>query len=165
MIRIDSEHELLMAFREIDRDEVDLASAVKFPLILKDYLAWTEPSGHRVYLLFQDPNGNIARGLVFRRSSIPAQPIVQMCQWCHSVRGGNAVRLLTVKASQNRTLGLHLCSDLSCKEKVLSTPGVNDMREPYSRYEKLYRVIMNMSDFMRLELGARSINRLSLSRH
>ena len=147
MISVNDETQLKQVFREIDRDEVSIPSEIKFPLILKDYVSWLEPSGHRVFLVFQDPSGRGARGVVFRRTSPGADPVVQMCQWCHSVRGGNAVRLLTARVSARRTVGAHLCGDLSCKEKVLGRPGVNDLREPFSSYEKLYRVLLNMSEF------------------
>lgn len=150
MIAIASEQELKSAFRPIDRDEVLVPAQLVFPIKLTDYIAWMEPSGHRVYLLFQEPDGSGARGLVFKRThSSGSEPVMQMCQWCHSVRAGDAVRLLTVKADSRRTVGLHLCGDLSCKEKVLSIPGVNDLREPFGAYEKLFRVVMNMSDFAR----------------
>jgi hypothetical protein len=147
MISISSESELLATFRTIDRDEVSLLATMKFPLVIKDYIAWLEPSGHRVFLIFQEPDGSCARGIVFKRNSGASEPVVQMCQWCHSVRGGNAVRLLTARASAKRNVGLLLCNDLSCKDKVLTTPGVNDLREPFGAYEKLFRVVMNMRDF------------------
>jgi hypothetical protein len=149
MISIFSEEELLATFRTIDRGEVSLPSEISYPLVLKDYIAWLEPSGHRVFLVFQEPDGSCARGVVFKRATGTAEPVVQMCQWCHSVRGGGAVRLLTAKASPKRVVGLLLCNDLSCKDKVLNNPGVNDLREPFGAYEKLFRVIMNMRDFVR----------------
>ncbi len=56
MIRILSEQQLLSAFREFDQPQVQIPSNLKFPLGLKDYLSWIEPSGHRVYLVFPDSN-------------------------------------------------------------------------------------------------------------
>jgi hypothetical protein len=153
MICITSESQLKEAFRSIDQDEVQLPHDLVFPVVLKDYFAWTEPSGHRVFLIYQDPTGRGACGIVFKRASGGAgDGIAQMCQWCHSVRAGNAVRLLTAKASPKRRVGIHVCSDLSCKDKVLEGPGVNDLREPFSRYEKLFRVLLKMSEFTRVNL-------------
>ena len=158
MIRITSENELINAFREIDRNDVRLPHDIKFPLALKDYLSWQEPSGARVYLVFQDPRGRGARGIVFKRTGgSPSEGVVQMCQWCHSVRGGNAVGLLTAKATKRRRVGVHLCSDLSCKQTLLGGPGVNDLREPFSRYEKLFRVLLKMSEFMNSSLEPANI--------
>lgn len=152
MIRISSENELRAAFRPIDAKELFLPGDLSYPIVLRDYMAWIEPSGHRVFLLFQDPNGLGARGIVFRRSHSSSSGTVQMCQWCHSVRGGNSVRLLTAANGTRKRIGMYLCQDLSCKEKVLGSPGVDDLREPYSRYEKLYRVLLKMSDFARQDL-------------
>ena len=158
MISISSKSQMLDAFRPIDRPEVQLPHGLEFPVVLKDYMAWVEPSGARVFLLFQDPTVGGARGVVFRRNNATPEQVTQMCQWCHSVRGGNSVRLLTAKLSPkrtgaHRTVGLHLCADLSCKDKVLGTPGINDLREPYSAYQKLFRVLLNMGDFCRNSLG------------
>ena len=146
MICISSEPHLKHAFREIDQDAVLIPRSLPFPIVIRDYIAWSEPSGHRVFLVFQDPRGGGARGIVFTRGQA-ANDVVQMCEWCHSVRGGNSVRLLTAQVGRNRRVGVHLCQDLNCKENVLGKPGVNDMREPYSGYEKLYRTLLKMSDF------------------
>lgn len=147
MICIVSPAQLKEAFRAIDRDQVSVPHDLAFPLRLTDYIAWTEPSGHRVFLVFQDPSGQGARGIVFKRTGSSNGGVARMCQWCHSVRGGSLIRLLTAQASKSRNVGVHLCADLSCKTKVLGRPGVNDLREPYSAYEKLYRVILNMAEF------------------
>ncbi len=157
MIKISSEAELLSTFRPIDREEVILTDKITFPILLTDYVAWVEPSGHRVYLVFQDPSerGGAAWGVVFKRSQGPGDTM-QMCQWCHSVRGGRSVSLLTAAVTPKNRIGVHVCSDLSCKDKVLGLPGVNDLREPYSRFEKLFKVLYRMSDFVRYSLLERN---------
>ncbi|MGZ3689784.1 MAG: FBP domain-containing protein [Bdellovibrionota bacterium] len=115
MFRITSEAELMNCFRPRDRDEVVVPERA-FPLSVRDYLTWLEPSGVRVYLVFRDPLGGALLGIVFRRDQGNAvEPA--MCEWCHSVRGGGSVGLLTARASSRRRIGISLCRDLSCAEK------------------------------------------------
>lgn len=148
MIRIASETELLDSFRSLDRDEVELSKDLSFPMLVKDYLTWSDPGGHRVYLVFTEPGRKTPLGIVFRRSSSGTVP-PQMCEWCHSVRGGDGVRLLTATASSNKRVGLHLCSDLSCKNKVEEAPGANDFPETLSTRERTQRILQRMSQFAR----------------
>lgn len=146
MIRITSENELLNLFRPIDRDEVQVPADMTFPLIVRDYIKWIEPSGHRAYLVFLDPDQPQALGVVFRRTSSSDSP-AQMCQWCHSVRSGNGVGLLTSSSGTRRRVGLYLCRDLGCKEQLTEGPRVNDMRETLDVEQKMQRVLRRMADF------------------
>lgn len=118
-----------------------------FPLALKDYFAWTEPSGHRVYLVFGDPTTGHPLGVVFQRTSTPADAPASMCQWCHAVRTGGGVSLLTAAAGRNRRVGVHLCSDLSCRDRAFGVPGRHDFNEGLSPQEKLQRLLRRMGDF------------------
>ena len=147
MIRIPNEAELLETFRPSERDEVRLSPDFRFPLPLKDCLSWTEPSGHRVYLVFQDPSEGYLRGIVFQRTHASTDTPASMCQWCHTVRSGTGVSLLTAAVGPNRRIGMHLCSDLNCKENTLSPPGIHDLRESLSSYERLQRVLKRMGEF------------------
>src|SRR4051794_7258476 len=98
MIRISSEAHLRSTFRSIDQDEVVPPVETRFPLVAKDYLRWLEPSGHRVFLVFEDEGA--LRGVVFQRTSGAADTAAAMCQWCHAVRSGPAVGLLTAAAGR-----------------------------------------------------------------
>lgn len=140
----------MQTFRPIDQDEVQLPSEMTFPLLVRDYLAWVEPSGHRTYLVFAD--GAKARGIVFRRSHQSADAPAAMCDWCHSVRGRGAVGLLTATVSKTNRIGLTLCRDLSCKEKLEKPPGVNDVFESVDVGEKKQRLVERMSHFARRNL-------------
>jgi hypothetical protein len=148
MIRIASEAQLLESFRDLDRDEVEISKDLHFPMLVKDYLTWSDPGGHRVYLVFSEPGHKTPLGVVFRRSSSGAVP-PQMCEWCHSVRGGDGVMLLTATASSQKRVGIHLCRDLSCKDKVESAPGANDFPESLSSRERTQRILQRMSQFAR----------------
>lgn len=149
MNRISSEQELLECFRLLDRDEVEIPRSIQFPLNVKDYFSWIEPSGARAYLLFPDGEQEQLKGIVFRRGPVGTPPV--MCEWCHSV-GAGEIGLLTATASSNRRVGLHLCRNLDCKEKASSTPGINDLPEGLDADEKIRRITARMSDFSRKHL-------------
>ena len=147
MIRITSENQILDSFRTDDRDEVRLPSGLKFPYAMKDYMTWVEPSGHRVFLVFPDDVSGNLRGVVFQRTPGGSDVPASMCQWCHSVRGGNGVSLLTTSAGRQRRVGVHLCSSLNCRENALSPPGVNDFQEGLSGHERVQRILQRMREF------------------
>jgi hypothetical protein len=148
MIRIHSEQELREAFRPLDREELALPQDLEFPFVVKDYFAWTEPSGFRIYLVLADRLKRLPMGIVFRRDQSGGDT-PRMCEWCHSVRGGNAVTLLTAAASEKRRVGLHLCGDLSCKDRVDAAPGPDDVPQVLSGVARLRRITERMGDFAR----------------
>jgi hypothetical protein len=55
MFLIQSEKDLLECFRPLDQSKVELPKDMKYPLFVRDYLRWLEPSGARVYLVFASP--------------------------------------------------------------------------------------------------------------
>lgn len=152
MIRIASEEEMKQAFRPIDQGEVQFPSEMMFPLLVRDYLAWVEPSGHRTYLVFADPQGQKPKGIVFKRGHQSADAPAAMCDWCHSVRGKGSVGMMTVTVSKTNRIGLYLCRDLSCKEKLEKPPSANDVFETYPIEDKKVRLLSRMSDFARRHL-------------
>ncbi len=152
MLRIGSEEEMRSAFRPIDQDEVQLPSDMLFPLLVRDTLTWIEPSGHRAYIVYADPSKNSARGIVFKRNHATADSPPAMCDWCHSVRGKGNVGLLTASVSRSRRIGLSLCRDLNCIEKLKETPGVHDLRESVQTDEKKRRILDRISHFARRNL-------------
>ena len=151
MFKISSETELLGSFRAHDRESVDVPLEFKFPLVVKDYLTWLEPSGNRVYLVFKDRPLAQSLGVVFRRDQ-GTSSAATMCEWCHCVRDGGGVGLLMATASSKTSIGIHLCRDLSCKEKVRATPGVHDYPPILDEPAKIRKIISRMADFARREL-------------
>ncbi len=153
MIRIASENEILNSFRELDRSEVEFPENLQVPLLLKDYLAWTEPSGYRVFLVFNDPVKNVPMGVVFHRGAATGASPPMMCEFCHSVRSGDGVMMLTAAASSRRRVGLSLCRDLNCKAKIeASAPGAHDFFESATPREKVQRLVRRMAVFSRQNL-------------
>ena len=124
MFRIENENELRDAFRQLDRDSVEIPKDFRFPLFVRDYLAWPESSGARTYLLFADPENRKRYGVAFRvdtaRGGAP-----HLCEWCHSFGGSGDIGLLTASVSDRRRVGLHLCLDLSCLSKLESRANVS----------------------------------------
>ena len=112
MTTVTSEAELQSFFRDLDRDEVELAPELTLPFAIDDARAWAV--GPRVFLLFCDRPGARPRGIVFHRNSGGIPDVVAMCDWCHAIRGHGAVKLMTVRADERRRVGMFLCSDLGC---------------------------------------------------
>ena len=117
MFKLDSEADLLAAFRPKDRKSVELASEVKLPLFVRDYVAWTHPAGSWVFLVFAVPGG-VPIGITFQSNDGPTGSVPQMCDWCHTSGQGSQVTLLTAQRNAKKRVGAHVCSDLSCKQKL-----------------------------------------------
>ncbi len=119
MFRLETDRALIESFRARDRRVIEMPPDKTFPLFVRDYLAWTETSGARVYLVFAAPGSRKPIGIIFRRdTSDSGVPVSRMCEWCHSYGSSNEVGLLTTDVSSKRRVGVSLCVDLRCKEKV-----------------------------------------------
>lgn len=140
-----SESELLQCFRDIDRAEVELSPDLSLPLEVGDALAWAV--GPRAYLLFRDRPGARPRGLVFHRNAGTMPDVVAMCEWCHSVRGHGAVKLLSVWAGERRRVGLYLCSDLGCVARARELPLPDDLHERIDPDARARRTLRRITDF------------------
>jgi hypothetical protein len=116
---------LARCFREIDRAEVEPPEHARFPLEIDRYFAWT--SGPRAFLLFRAAAAEPLRGIVFHRNTSSVPDLVTMCEWCHAVRGHGRVKLLSARSDARRHIGLYLCSDLGCLEKLHEVPGPDDL--------------------------------------
>jgi hypothetical protein len=152
MFRITSEKELRECFRDLDQPELILTTDLKFPLVRKDYLTWIEPSGCRTYLVFQAAGFKTPFGLVFRRDQTLGPSTAAMCEWCHCVRSGNEVGVLTATSHARKRVGISLCRDLSCAEKMRSAPGVHDFPSTASIQERIRKLSEKMALFARREL-------------
>ncbi|TSC19848.1 FBP domain-containing protein [Corallococcus sp. Z5C101001] len=120
MFRIESERELLHAFRSRDRKFVELPKGTRFPLFIQDYLAWVDPYGVRVFLVFTAPGGKQPRGIAFRRDQQGDTTLVpQLCDWCRTSTGAE-IGLLTTDVDAKRRVGVNLCLDLRCGERLES---------------------------------------------
>ncbi len=115
MFNLESEEALIAAFRPKDSTWVELPPQLQLPMFVRDYLAWVHPAGGRVYLVFAVPGG-VPTGIVLEGNSGSAAPA--MCDWCHCSSVGTGVGLLTAQLNAKKRVGVHVCSDLSCKKKL-----------------------------------------------
>jgi hypothetical protein len=117
MFKLETEDALLQAFRPKDRKLVQVTPEVTLPMFVRDYLAWTHPAGGYVFLVFAIPGG-APTGIVFESNGggVPTMP--QLCDWCHTSGVGSQVGLLTARVTAKTRSGVHVCTDLSCKQKL-----------------------------------------------
>jgi hypothetical protein len=113
MFTLDSEQALVDSFRPKDRGRLELPAGVKWPMFVRNYFAWTHPAGGRVFLVFSVPGG-VATGVVFDQQA--SAGTTQMCHWCHQSHGD--VVLLTAKHTSKTTVGVYVCGDLSCQQRL-----------------------------------------------
>lgn len=116
MFKLDSEADLLTAFRPKDRAQVELAPGTTFPMIVRGYTAWVHPAGGKVFLVFATPGG-APTGIAFA-SNGSGMPVPHMCDWCHSMGPQVQAGMLTARVDAKKTAGVHVCHDLSCREKL-----------------------------------------------
>ena len=125
MFRIETEKDLLQAFRPRDRDKVEVPRDLRFPLFVRDYLTWVEPAGTRVFLVCPSPQGKRPMGIAFRRDSHGDSTPSQMCDWCHTHGPSTEIGLLTTDVNSKRRVGVNLCLDLRCKDKLESVADLS----------------------------------------
>ena len=117
MFIIDSEQSLIAAFRPRDRQQLELPK-VSYPLFVRDYLAWPDGAGARVYLLFSVTKG-APTGIAFRRDQQGGEAgVSRMCEWCHSHGAADRIGLLTADLNSRKRVGVSLCLDLSCNTRL-----------------------------------------------
>jgi hypothetical protein len=140
-----SESDLLQCFRKFDRGDVELSPDVCFPLAFGEAFAWAV--GPRAFLVFRDRPEAPLRGIVFHRNSGNQPDVPAMCEWCHSVRRHGGVKLLSVRSSDRRRVGLYLCSDLSCVSRVGDLCGPDDLSEGPDAAHRAQRALRRIADF------------------
>jgi hypothetical protein len=144
MFLLRSEKDLVEAFFPRDQKRLELPKGVKYPLVVRDYLAWSDPASPRVHLVFTEPGARHPIGLVFDRDRSGASQ-GSMCEWCHSFGSSAEIGLLMLTVSDNRRVGIHLCRDLSCRDKIEQNLSLS----PVSAHTRQKRVLSEMSRFVR----------------
>ncbi len=142
MFQLKTEDDLFSAFRTRDRRHVTLPEDVKFPLFVRDYLAWVEPTGVRAFLLFSAPGDVHPTGIAFRRDQSGDRSPTGMCEWCHSHGAPDMISLLTTDVTEHRRVGLSLCRDLGCGgrlEEVADRAGKNAREEARTLLSRMRR--------------------------
>jgi len=119
MFKLETEADLLATFRPKDRKIVELAPEIALPIFVRNYLTWKHPGGSYVYLVFATPGG-VPTGIAFDSNGGggPGPAVPAMCDWCHLSTGGNHVGLLTARRNAKKRVGVHVCSDLSCQQRL-----------------------------------------------
>lgn len=147
MFKLTDEEALGRAFRPRDRRLLELPRGLAFPLVVHDYLAWAHPAGGRVFLVFAAPGGRPV-GIAFdtngQSAAVPA-----MCDWCRSSALGRQVGLLSTWADGKRRVGVNVCTDLSCKQKLAEAADLGG----YSDRPAVEQVIARMARFASEGLG------------
>jgi hypothetical protein len=148
MFLIESEKDLVNAFRPRDRKVLELPPAVTYPLFVRDYHAWLEPTGQRVFIVLQDPASERPLGIAFRRDPSGAGTS-RLCEWCHSWGNGEEIGLLSTEKSSKRIVGIGLCLDLRCSDKIQQMSDLAGR----SAVEPRKRMLERIQKFAREALG------------
>jgi hypothetical protein len=150
MFRIETEKELLNAFRSRDRKHVELPKGTRLPLFVRDYFAWVDPYGVRTFVVFTAPGSKRPTGLVFRRDQQGDKTLaLGVCEWCRAPGSSDQIGLLTTDVDSKRRVGVNVCLDLRCKEKVEAAMNM----EGRSPVEPTQQVIERMARFASEALG------------
>lgn len=127
LFQIPTEDALLELFREKDRRRVIPPRGMEYPLRTQYYFTWSESSGVYRYLVFKKPGWEMPKGLVFKRSYSSAQQgMGALCDWCHAYGSSDQIGLLTTAIDSKHTVGMMLCLDLSCGDKIESMPSMTN---------------------------------------
>ncbi len=114
--KLESEQALLATFRPRDRKRVELPPKLTFPLAVQHCFSWTHPAGGRAYVVFA-VKGGVPTGIAFDHDG--HGPLVpHLCDWCHVAGLGTQVGLLTARLNSKKVIGVHVCSDLRCKQRL-----------------------------------------------
>lgn len=150
MFRIETGKELLSAFRSRDRKYVELPKGTHLPLFIRDYLAWVDPYGVRVFLVFTAPGGKRPMGIAFRRDQQGDKALaVRVCEWCRTAGSADRIGLLTTDVDSKRRVGVNLCLDLRCNERLEAEMN----RAGRSVLDESKQLIERMSRFASEALG------------
>lgn len=145
MFLLRSEKELVDSFFPKDQKRLELPKDVKFPLVVRDYFAWTDSSNGKVFLVFAEPDVKKPIGVMFEKGWSSGGAPASICEWCHSYGSGGQIGLLTLEASSKRRVGAHLCLDLSCHDKIESNLSLT----PMGVQSRKRHVVESMSRFVR----------------
>ena len=153
MFRIETEKELLSAFRSRDRKYVELPKGTRVPLFVRDYLAWVDPYGVRVFLVFTAPGSNRPTGIVFRRDQQGDKNLTtRVCDWCRAPGAADQIGLLTTDVDAKRRVGVNLCLDLRCNEKLQAEADMHGR----SVLDAIQQLLGRMSRFADEALGMKT---------
>lgn len=156
MFRIPTEKAFLDAFRPRDRKFVEVPAGVQFPMVAQSYFSWVDPSGVRVFMVFQPEGSKELVGIAFRRDQSGSQPApAAMCEWCRSSGTTDEIGLVTADVNSKRRVGVNACLDLRCKEKLEDAANragrsvLDEARKMVSRMTRFTAEGLGISDQVR----------------
>jgi hypothetical protein len=144
MFLIPSEADLLKSFRPADRRVVEVPRNAAFPFLVRDYRAWAEEAGTRMFLVFRMPDSKWPVGLVLRKGPGGGAPTSHLCDWCHSPGSSGDIGLMTVQADDRRVVGTNVCLDLRCAERLETAANLSG-RHPRALQEQLLERIVRFA--------------------
>lgn len=115
---IQSEDDLLKTFRLQDQKKLMFPKSLTYPFNVRSYFTWQDPNGVYTYLVFQRPNWDLPRGVVFKRTHSSGEPTGGLCSWCNAYGSSEDIGPLSLNLNTNVTLGYYICLDLRCIEKI-----------------------------------------------
>lgn len=115
---IGSETEFIRCFRERDQAKLILPAGLPFPIRIRSYFTWQEPSGIYTYLIYKKPGWDLPRGMAFKRITGLGEPTGGLCSWCHNYGSSEEIGTLSVAVNSKTTFAYILCQDLRCIEKI-----------------------------------------------
>ena len=145
-----SEEELTQSFRMRDQKKLVLPIDLKYPLNIRSYFTWREPSGVYTYLVFKAPNWDLPRGVAFKRSSAKGDGTGGLCSWCHSYGTSEEIGMMSVKMDANVSCSYILCQDLRCIEKIeeaSNLSGKNPEKNIDDLYYRISKLFENISSY------------------
>ena len=134
---INSEQDLVESFRLRDQKKLLLPDNLEFPMNVRSYLTWKEPSGVYTYLVFKMPNWDLPRGVAFKRTVATGEQTGGLCNWCHAYGASDEIGMLSVTMNSTVSLSYYLCQDLRCIEKI-EEAAARSGKEPDRHIEELY---------------------------
>ncbi|WP_413288597.1 FBP domain-containing protein [Bdellovibrio sp. HCB337] len=138
LFSIESEEDLVKAFRSRDQKKLVLPENLQYPLNVRSYFTWKESSGVYTYLIFKRPNWDLPRGVAFKRTPPSAEPTGGLCNWCHAYGTSDQIGLLSVAMSAEVSSSYLICQDLTCIEKI-EEECARSGKDPEKYIEELYR--------------------------
>ena len=115
---IENETDFTNCFRLKDQKKLVLPSKLKFPMKIRSYFTWQEPSGVYTYLIYKNPSWDMPRGMALKRVHHNGEPVGGLCGWCNSYGSSEEIGTLSVAVNSKTTFAYLLCNDLRCIEKI-----------------------------------------------
>ena len=138
---IASEDELVQSFRLRDQKKLVLPAQLKFPVNVRSYFTWREPSNVYTYLVFKQPGWDLPKGVVFKRLNAHGdQPAGGVCSWCHAYGSSEEITTLGLTVNAELSFAYILCHDLRCIEKIEEASNLSSKSSGKAISQLYYRM-------------------------